>query len=299
MRKVSSSPPSYDIDAHCSSSIVPPYSDLSGQSFICPVAGAVSGQSTVAGDAYFSANFQYSYSHLWRNVGILIAFWTSFLVLYLIITELNSSTSSSADVLRYQRRHSAESVQETAHPRKGKADIQTAGSEDIGGQNLRPDGLRSRGDIFTWRNVVYDIELKEGRRRLLDNVSGWVRPGTLTALMGVSGAGKTTLLDCLAQRISTGVITGDMLVNGKPLGPSFQRRTGNVPDDKSNVTWLIFITGYVQQQDLHLETSTVREALRFSAMLRQPKSVSKEEKYRHVESVIDVCTPSLPFCSVH
>lgn len=40
--------------------------------------------------------------------------------------------------------------------------------------------------------------------------------------------------------------------------------------------------------DLHLETSTVRESLRFSAMLRQPKTVSKEEKYKYVEDVIDM-----------
>lgn len=89
--------------------------------------------------------------------------------------------------------------------------------------------------------------------------------------MGVSGAGKTTLLDVLAQRTSIGIITGDMLVNGKPLNSSFQRKTG-----------------YVQQQDLHLETTTVREALRFSAMLRQPKSVSKREKYGFVEEVISM-----------
>lgn len=38
--------------------------------------------------------------------------------------------------------------------------------------------------------------------------------------------------------------------------------------------------------DLHLETSTVRESLRFSAMLRQPRSVSKQEKYEYVEEVI-------------
>ena len=42
----------------------------------------------------------------------------------------------------------------------------------------------------------------------------------------------------------------------------------------------------VQQQDLHLETATVRESLRFSAMLRQPKTVSKLEKYEYVEGVI-------------
>lgn len=87
--------------------------------------------------------------------------------------------------------------------------------------------------------------------------------------MGVLGSGKTTLLDVLAQRVSMGVLTGDMFVSGKPLDESFQRKTG-----------------YVQQQDLHLETTTVREALRFSAMLRQPKTVPHQEKYDFVEDVI-------------
>lgn len=96
-------------------------------------------------------------------------------------------------------------------------------------------------------------------------------PGTLTALMGVSGAGKTTLLDVLASRVTMGVVSGDMLVNGRQRDPSFQRQTG-----------------YVQQQDLHLDTSTVREALIFSAMLRQPHDVPKEEKLAYVEEVIEL-----------
>lgn len=66
-----------------------------------------------------------------------------------------------------------------------------------------------------------------------------------------------------------GVITGSMFVNGAPLDASFQRKTG-----------------YVQQQDLHLDTATVRESLRFSALLRQPASVSKEEKFAYVEQII-------------
>ena len=57
-----------------------------------------------------------------------------------------------------------------------------------------------------------------------------------------------------------------MFVNGAPLNASFQRKTG-----------------YVQQQDLHLDTATVRESLRFSALLRQPQSVSRDEKFAYVE----------------
>jgi ABC-type multidrug transport system ATPase subunit len=39
-------------------------------------------------------------------------------------------------------------------------------------------------------------------------------------------------------------------------------------------------------RDLHLATATVRESLRFSAVLCQPKSVSRKEKYDYVEEVI-------------
>ena len=90
-------------------------------------------------------------------------------------------------------------------------------------------------------------------------------------IQGSSGAGKTTLLDCLASRVSTGVVTGDLFVDGKLRDNSFQRQTG-----------------YVQQQDLHLETSTIREALTFSALLRQSNEYSHQEKLDYVETVIDL-----------
>jgi hypothetical protein len=37
--------------------------------------------------------------------------------------------------------------------------------------------------IFHWKDVCYDIKIKGHPRRLLDRVDGWVKPGTLTALM--------------------------------------------------------------------------------------------------------------------
>ncbi|CAL1190700.1 unnamed protein product [Candida parapsilosis] len=114
--------------------------------------------------------------------------------------------------------------------------------------------------------------IKSEDRVILDHVDGWVKPGQITALMGASGAGKTTLLNCLSERVTTGVITdGTRLVNGHSLDSSFQRSIG-----------------YVQQQDLHLPTSTVREALQFSAYLRQSNKISKKEKDEYVDYIIDL-----------
>lgn len=43
--------------------------------------------------------------------------------------------------------------------------------------------------------------------------------------MGASGVGKTTCLDVLAQRKNIGVLTGDVLVDGRPLTSDFARMT--------------------------------------------------------------------------
>jgi ABC-type multidrug transport system ATPase subunit len=253
--------------------LIPSYPNMAPGTFICSVPGSVLGEKLVSGDAWAESSYQYSYGNVWRNLGFIFAFLIFFLCTYLLGTEFNSSTSSTAEFLVFRRGNVPAYMKQA----DGKHDDSNEGGDGAivtNGHNEK-DGddemhvIPPQKDIFTWRDVVYEIPVKGGHRVLLDHVSGWVKPGTLTALMGVSGAGKTTLLDALAQRISFGVITGDMLVNGKPLDDSFQRKTG-----------------YVQQQDLHLETTTVREALRFSAMLRQPKSVSKTEKYEYVEDVI-------------
>ncbi|KAL6409296.1 ATPase [Ilyonectria robusta] len=251
------------------SAIVPPYTPLIGDSWICASVGAVAGQRTVSGDAFIAQNYEYYYSNVWRNFGILLAFLFGFMAIYFICIELNSSTSSTAEALVFQRNHIPAHLLNgnKQSPGDEESTINTTTKDETSGGEVGT--IEPQKDIFTWRDVVYDIHIKSEQRRLLDQVSGWVKPGTLTALMGVSGAGKTTLLDVLAQRVTMGVVTGDMLVNGKPFDASFQRKTG-----------------YVQQQDLHLETATVRESLRFSALLRQPKTVSKEEKYKFVEDVI-------------
>lgn len=45
---------------------------------------------------------------------------------------------------------------------------------------------------------------------------------------------------------------------------------------------------YVQRQDLHLPATTVKEAPQFSEILRQPKAVSKQVKYRYVDDAVDM-----------
>jgi ATP-binding cassette subfamily G (WHITE) protein 2 (SNQ2) len=62
-----------------------------------------------------------------------------------------------------------------------------------------------------------------------------------------------------------------MLLNGKPLRIDFER-----------------ITGYVEQMDVHNGFLTVREALQYSAKLRQEPSVPEQDKLDYVERVLEV-----------
>jgi ATP-binding cassette subfamily G (WHITE) protein 2 (PDR) len=141
---------------------------------------------------------------------------------------------------------------------------------------------------FLWDHLTYDVKTPKGPKRLLDGIQGWAKQGTLTAVMvciyfgtylcamaniyvqGSSGAGKTTLLNVLANRAPTGTIGGNIVKGNHEEGEhSFARKVG-----------------YAQQADIHLPTSTVREALEFSATLRQSEKYSLNEKMAYVNEVI-------------
>jgi ABC-type multidrug transport system ATPase subunit len=206
-----------------------------------------------------------------RNFGILIALILFGLAVYLTATEYISAKRSKGEVLLFPRGKVPDlgSKVDLESPSDGRVNTEMMRAEKVATEV--PPSIQKQTAIFHWSNVCYDIKVNGETRRILDGADGWVRPGTLTALMGVTGAGKTTLLDVLASRTTIGVVSGEMLVDGRLRDSGFQRKTG-----------------YVQQQDLHLATSTVREALTFSAVLRQPKNVPHHEKVAYVDEVIKV-----------
>ncbi|RMD42340.1 hypothetical protein DV735_g2793, partial [Chaetothyriales sp. CBS 134920] len=253
----------------------PAYANTTSSQACSGVGGSVPGQNFVTGDAYLQS-LSYSHSHLWRNFGIIWAWWFLFAGATIFFTSRwKSSTQAGVHLI----------------PRSAvKKQLGTTGQNDVEKQSekvLEPRsssssdtalkeqddsvGLVRNTSVFTWKNLSYTVKTPTGDRVLLDNVQGWVKPGMLGALMGSSGAGKTTLLDVLAQRKTEGKIKGSIMVDGRPLSVSFQRSVG-----------------YCEQFDVHEPYATVREALEFSALLRQNRNTPKADKLRYVETVIDL-----------
>lgn len=244
-----------------------------GDSIMCSTVGSQLGSSIVNGDSYINASFAYYNSHKWRGWGICLAFAIFFLGTYLVLCEYNRGAMQKGEILLFQKK-ALKKDRLLLDVESGKLE-KVASEFNESSSSTAADldkGLRSSGDTFHWRKLTYAVKIKSEERTILKEIDGWVKPGQVTALMGASGAGKTTLLNTLSERLTSGVVkSGTRMVNGHSLDNSFQRSIG-----------------YVQQQDLHLDTSTVREALNFSAYLRQPYSVSKQEKEKYVDQVIEL-----------
>ena len=92
-------------------------------------------------------------------------------------------------------------------------------------------------------------------KQILSNISGFARPGEMTAIMGASGSGKTSLLNILAQRLDVSraaKVSGDINCNGKSIGASDFGKLG----------------AFVMQDDIMIETMTPMECFMFAAKLR-------------------------------
>jgi ABC-type multidrug transport system ATPase subunit/ABC-type multidrug transport system permease subunit len=247
----------------------------------CAVQGSTPGSLTVSGADYIQTAFQYSRSHLWRNFGFICAFFGFFVVLTAVGLELQKPNKGGGAVTIYKRgqvpgqlEKAIESGDQRTHDeemgeKEDDGTIFTSKSSEFENDSDAIEGVAKNETIFTFQNITYTIPYQNSKRTLLQDVQGIVRPGKLTALMGASGAGKTTLLNTLAQRVRFGVVQGNFFVDGSLLPKSFQRSSG-----------------FAEQQDVHEPTATVREALRFSAKLRQPKEVPLKDKYDYCEKII-------------
>ncbi|KAL4580404.1 hypothetical protein LXL04_016595 [Taraxacum kok-saghyz] len=134
-------------------------------------------------------------------------------------------------------------------------------SSPVGGNGRRTSYKIETKNLAYKSSNLYDDKSKWGSLQnyfkkppnfILNDVSCEAHPGDLTAVAGPSGAGKTTLLDILAGNISSGQVSGHVLINNHPIDTKRFRR----------------LAGYVTQDDALFPSLTVEETLIYSAFLR-------------------------------
>ncbi len=98
---------------------------------------------------------------------------------YITATEYITSKKSKGEVLLFRRGYTPAAL------KKASSDEEVGSSTIVGAEKTTDVSaiLKKQTAIFHWEDVCYDIKIKGEPRRILDHVDGWVKPGTLTALM--------------------------------------------------------------------------------------------------------------------
>ncbi|XP_024013506.1 ABC transporter G family member 27 [Eutrema salsugineum] len=122
-------------------------------------------------------------------------------------------------------------------------------------------------------DITYKVTTKgmasSSEKSILNGISGSAYPGELLALIGPSGSGKTTLLNLLGGRFNQHNIGGSVSYNDKPYSKHLKTRVG-----------------FVTQDDVLFTHLTVKETLTYTALLRLPKNLTKQQKEQRALSVI-------------
>lgn len=102
---------------------------------------------------------------------------------YLVATEYISAKKSKGEVLLFQRSRvpAVRSKLDEEANSDARLDARTLTREKTVPD--APASIQKQTAVFHWDGVCYDIKIKKEERRLLEEVDGWVKPGTLTALM--------------------------------------------------------------------------------------------------------------------
>lgn len=211
----------HTIDGLCGSFVPsgPLYASFPDSNKACTTVGSQPGNPYVNGNRFVFLSFGYLYSHLWRvgcssffpsptdhipyqNFGIVLAFSIFFMILLLIFTEFNTSLAGVTSVMLFKRGSGASQVQGVTSRGSGsdeeKTKVPSSATSELDAPKENKEAIHEAMEhqpkmqnTFTWQHVNYEV----AGRRLLNDVTGYVAPGKLTALMGESGAGKVCACD--------------------------------------------------------------------------------------------------------
>ena len=157
-----------------------------------------------------------------------MGFGTAFVIALLFFTEYNTRLSGETSTMLFKRGtkvpvvHEAQEKAGVPDEEKGVPELRdvTEKTRSESGTSSADVAVPMMSDVFTWRHLEYDVRVGNGEtRRLLDDISGYVAPGKLTALMGESGAGKVSRLEIRKRKFTLILFPSDHAVECSRRAP--------------------------------------------------------------------------------
>ncbi|XP_057628890.1 ATP-binding cassette sub-family G member 3-like [Chionomys nivalis] len=149
---------------------------------------------------------------------------------------------------------------------------------DLPGMDTSDQNTLTGEAVLSFHNISYRETVQSGfpfRKKTcvierLSNMNGIMKPG-LNAIVGPQDGSRSLLLDVLAARKDPRGLSGDILINGKPRPANFT-----------------CTSGYVPRNDVVMRTVTVRDNIEFSAALQLPMTMTRDEKRRRIDEVLEL-----------
>lgn len=159
----------------------PGYENVAPRQQSCAVQGSQPGMNYVNGTAYIEAAFSYQWNNRWRNYGIIVALTVFLFLAHLIMTEVVASERSKGEVLVFRRSKMARFKRQRMDEENGNRSAHQGGK--VSNSDVSATQVQKQQSVFHWEGLNYEVQIKGETRKILDSVDGWIKPGTLTALM--------------------------------------------------------------------------------------------------------------------
>lgn len=179
----------------CSPAQIVPFNEARDPTYqSCAFPGNKPGSLSVEGSDYLGASFGYSHSHLWRNVGVVIAFTVLYLIPTVIASEFLPFAGGGGGFTIFAATKNAKRAAKQAEVQKDDPEANAVQGRGVGNQldlassnsdrtarSGAGDEKKSKRDfdrksVFAWRHLNYTVD----GRHLLNGIDGCVKPGEMT-----------------------------------------------------------------------------------------------------------------------
>lgn len=143
-------------DNYCSQG----YADITYQA--CTIVGGQAGSASVSGADYLAIKYNFSASHIWRNVGIIWAFWAIYTILIVVGSSLLIRDVGGSSSKLFKRGAAVPKANKDDHLRAER----TLSRRDGQGEKEEPALDLTNAPVFTFKDVRYTVQV-DGKDKVL------------------------------------------------------------------------------------------------------------------------------------